>query len=246
MGSVGPARRFDAHRALTRTSLPTGFRRTAAPLALSLLFRGPSQHPRTVPRARRRARRTMLPLLGFRALRHMRAGGPVSARLPASRRAACGVWDPLRDLHRRPSRVLRRGASMGFALQGLLLGAVGPSREVPCPLGVHRVGSPRPHGERADAVAFRASIPPRARSAVPDPEGSGAPMPSWAFSLQSAHRPPVAAALCSRRDPLARVGWDRRPVPPASQGLSVRTTWRTLSGPPALVGFVTDDRRESA
>jgi hypothetical protein len=39
--------------------------------------------------------------------------------------------------------------------------------------------------ERADAAAYRVSIPRRARSALPSPEGPGAPMPSWALSLQS-------------------------------------------------------------
>jgi len=201
-----------------------GFRRTAAPLALSLLHRGPSQHPRTVPRTRRFARRTMLPLMGSRALRHM--SGRRTRSREASSLAACHVrgFNPHRGVHHRPSRAFRRGASVGFTLQGLLLEAIRTSCEVRCPRGVRRVDSPRPPGERADSVAFRALIPLRARSAVPDPEGPGAPMPSWASPLQSSNLPPLAAALCLRRDPSARVGWDRRPVPPASRGVEVRKT----------------------
>jgi len=96
-----------------------GLRRTGAPLVLSLPYRGPSQHPRTVPRARRPTRRTMLPPVDFAASRHMRGGGPVACG--ASGSAPCHVrglitplaastsvpWSPLRGpsvLRLRPSR----------------------------------------------------------------------------------------------------------------------------------------------
>jgi hypothetical protein len=84
-----------------------GLRRTGAPLALSLSFRGPSRHPRTVPRTRRPARRTMLPPLGFPALRHMTGR---RTRLPRGFRPRCvprpGFDHPHRGFHRRPSRRL--------------------------------------------------------------------------------------------------------------------------------------------
>jgi hypothetical protein len=154
-------------------------RRTGAPLALSLSFRGPSQHPRTVPRTRRPACRTMLPLLGSRASRHIQNDGP--AFHGASGPAAChvrGLGTPIAASTVVPPDTFRCRSVLGFTLQGVLLATIGAPSGAPCPLGVPRVDSPHPHGERADAAAFRASIPSRARSAIPDPEGSGAPMPS--------------------------------------------------------------------
>jgi len=175
-----------------------------------------------------------------------RGGGPVAREASSSAASHVRGFDPLRGVHHRPSRAFRRGASVGFTLQGVLLEAIGSSCEGPCLRGVGRVDSPRPHGERADAVAFKASIPLRARSAVPDPEGPGAPMPSWAFPLQSTHPASVVAALIAARSPRTRWVGLRRPVPPASQGVAERETWPPLSGWPTLVGFVTEDRREAA
>jgi hypothetical protein len=93
MGSARPVRRFHALRVLSdRTSgrpKPSG-----APPALSRPFRGPLQQPRTVPKALRPS--SMLPLLGFLALRHtLGAVDPLhERRLPASPRATSGVWLP--------------------------------------------------------------------------------------------------------------------------------------------------------
>jgi hypothetical protein len=123
-----------------------------------------------------------------------------------------GFGYPHRGVHHRPSLALRRGAS-----------GLHPPRRSPRsdrdrlrdPLPSWR--SPRRFaslpGERADAVAFRASIPLRARSAVPGPERPGAPMPSWAFSLQSAFLRP------------SRPLWSRGAIPPhALGGFDVRPT----------------------
>jgi hypothetical protein len=225
MGSVRPARRFDALRALAGPSLPSRLSPDGGPpcafAPLQRSIAAPPHRPAD-PRARSPDDASS-PGLSCPTT-HAGAADPFPRSVQAPQRAASGVWYPPRGLHHRPSPALRRGASLGLALQGVLLEAIGTPREVPCPRGVRRVGSPRPHGERADAVACRASIPLRARSAVPDPEGPGAPMPSWASPLQSSNPPPLASALCSRSDPLARVGWDRRPVPPASQGVGVRET----------------------
>jgi len=183
-----------------------GLRRTGAPLALSRPFRGPSPHPRTVPLVRRPARRTMLPLLGFPALRRMpERRTRDSAGRPAPRRAASEVSIPpsrrpppslprlaARSVHRlHPSR--RSPRSDGY-----------PSRD-PCPRAVLRVGSPRPHGERADASGFRASFPDRARAASASPKGSGASMPSWVSPVQSIPSPRPGVPLWVAEPPLARV-----------------------------------------
>jgi hypothetical protein len=201
-----------------------------------LRFRSSTEVHRSTPtpsRGPEGRRRTMLPLLGFRALRHM--PGRRTRSREASSSAACRVrgFDPPRGVHHRPSRALRRGASMGFTLQGVLLEAIRTPCEAPCPLGVLRVDSPRPPGERADVVAFKALIPTRARSALPDPEGPGASMPSWVSSLQSSYPAPVAAALCSRHDPLARVGWDQTSRPTCVSGCC---SARDLAAPLGVTG----------
>jgi len=165
----------------------TGLRRTGAPLALSLPCKGPSQHPRTVPRTRRPAISDDASSRGLSCLTtHDGPADPHTAELPAPLRAASRVWLPPSRPHHRSSRTpCGAGASLGFTLQGFLPVAIGMPFGAPCPPGVRRVDSPRPHGERADVVACRASIPRRARSALPSPEGPGASMPSWVSSLQS-------------------------------------------------------------
>jgi hypothetical protein len=80
--------------------------------------------------------------------------------LPTPLRATSRVWVPPSRLP--PSSLptpFGAGASLGFTLQGVLLATIGAPFGAPCPLGVFRVDSPRPHGERADAAAFKASIP---------------------------------------------------------------------------------------
>jgi hypothetical protein len=160
--------------------------------------------------------------------------------LPAPLRATSGVWVP-------PSRLppsflptpFGAGASLGFTLQGLLLTTIGTPPGAPCPLGVSRVDSPHPHGERADAAAFRASIPSRARSAIPDPEGSGASMPSWVSTLQSIHSPRPSPPLRIAGDPLARVGRFDVPVHLRLRVFRLGEIGCPFSGMPALVGFFT-------
>jgi hypothetical protein len=108
------------------------------------------------------------------------------ARLPASHRAASGVWLPP---SRRPPPSLGAPcgapASSGFTLQGVLLAPIAPPFGGPSPRDVPRVDSPRPPGERADAGAFRALIPVSSSFLPRNPCGSRSSMPSWASSLPS-------------------------------------------------------------
>jgi hypothetical protein len=160
--------------------------------------------------------------------------------LPTPLRATSGVWVPPSRLP--PSSLptpFGAGASLGFSLQGVLLATIGTPSGAPCPLGVSRVDSPHPHGERADAAAFRASIPSRARSAIPDPEGSGAPMPSWVFTLQSVPSPRPSPPLWIAGDPLARVGRFDVPARLRLRVFRLGEIGCPLSGVPALLGFFT-------
>lgn len=214
MGSVEPARRFHALRASRRSAL----RAACAARRPSSCFRFPSEVHRSTPAPSRRpkpAGRTMLPPLGFAAVRHMpgrriRCARGVEPR--AVPRARFGYL--LRDVHHRPSRRLaaseRPSASPSKAFSSR---RSGPLSGASCPPGVARVTSPRPHGERANAVDFRASIPTRARSVRHDPKVAtrrclpGIP-PSRAFSLS-----PLRTRFRVARDPLSRrVGSTSRSV----------------------------------
>jgi len=141
----------------------------------------------------------MHPSLSFRAVRHVPGRRTRIPRgLPAPLRAASGVWIPP---SRRPPPSLPApcgaGASVGFTLQGLLLASIGPPLGGRCPRGVARVDSPRPPGERADAVGFRASIPARMRSVRRIPKDPArrclpglhppepSPPPSWGSRFSS-------------------------------------------------------------
>lgn len=214
MGSVEPARRLHALRA-SRRSAP---RAACAVRRPSSCFRFPSEVHRSTPAPSRRprpTRKTMLPLLGFRAVRHVPGRWIRCARGVQPRtvpRARFGHL--LRDVHHRPSRRLaaseRPSASPSKAFSSR---RSGPLSGASCPPGVARVASPRPHGERANAVDFRALIPTRARSVRPVPRDTtrrclpGIP-PSRAFSLS-----PLRTRFAFARDPLTRrVGSTSRSV----------------------------------
>lgn len=157
----------------------------------------------------------MLPPLGFRAVRHMPGRRTRCARGVQPRavpRARFGHL--LRDVHHRPSRGLsaaeRPSASPFKAFSSH---RSGPLSETSCPPGVARVASPRPHGERANAVDFRALLPMRARSVRPVPKDATRRClpgihPSRAFSLSL-----LRTRFEITRDPLARrVGSTSRSV----------------------------------
>jgi hypothetical protein len=239
-GSAPPARRFDARRALASRDLPSRIAPDGGPpCAFALLQRSIATPPHR-PAGPKADRRTMLPPLGFLAVRHVpERWTRVSRSLPAPRRVASGVWIPP---SRRPPSSLPTpcgaGASIGFPLQGVLLASIGPPFGGPCPRGVARVDSPRPPGGRADAVDSRASIPARILAdhripkdpmrgcllGVHPPEHS--PPPAWAPAL-FAGPPPSRVGWCDVRSHL-RLGVLRRG----------RVGW-PLSGLPALLGFVT-------
>jgi len=99
-------------------------------------LQSPAPHRRLAAgRSRRATRRAMLPLLGFRALRHMpgRWTRFVDGRPPCRRVPRPGFPDPPRGSHHRPSRRRSAGASMGFALQGVPLASGRYPSRGPCP-----------------------------------------------------------------------------------------------------------------
>jgi hypothetical protein len=162
--------------------------------ALSLPYRGPSQHPRTVAGTPRgpRVRRCFLPW-AFLPHDTYRNGGPVTRR--ASRpygvpRARFGYL--LRGVHPRPCGLpCGARASTGFALRGVLLAPVGPPLGCPLPSCRWSCRFASLLKVRADASGFRASIPASNSCGPPRPCGPGASMPPCDSSLQSAlpHRP---------------------------------------------------------
>lgn len=110
IGSARPARRLDALRAPECRAVPGGSHRPGALRALSRPFRGLPSSARVAPSATRADRRTTLPSVGFRAVRHMPGrwirvvGGVLPSRVPRP-----GFGHPLRGVPHRPSR--RRTAS---------------------------------------------------------------------------------------------------------------------------------------
>ena len=186
-GSARPARPFDALRSLAWPGLPSRLAPDGGPpCAFAPLQRSIAAPPHR-PAGPKACTSDDASSRGLsRLTTHAGTADPRFTGLPAPLRATSGVLTP--PSRRTPSSLptpFGAGASLGFTLQGFLPVAIGTPSGVPCPPGVGRVDSPRPHVERADVVAFRASIPRRARSALPSPEGPGAPMPSWALSLQS-------------------------------------------------------------
>jgi len=229
---------FSRPPGISQVGAPRGLRRPKALLVLPLPFRGPSQHPRTVPSAEAGwSDDASSPGLSCRTT-HAGAADPLRPGRRAPCRAACEVWVPP---SRRPPPSLPApcgvGASFGFSLQGVLLASIGsplgglmPSWRCPRgfaspPWGACERG--RLQGFDPDASSFRPSRP----------EGPDAPMPSWDSSLQSVlPLPPTLALSCRAGSPLTQGRID----------VSVRSRLRVLrwgevglplSGLPALLGF---------
>jgi hypothetical protein len=165
IGSVRPVRRFDAPRALADRDLPSRPKPDGGPpRAFAPVQRSIAALPHRPADRSRHAERCFLPW-AFEPYDTCETADPLFAGLPAPRRAASGVWVPP---SRRPPPFLPTpcgaGASVGFTPPGVLLEPIGTPLGAPCPRGVARVDSPRPPGERADAVDFRASIPVRTRA----------------------------------------------------------------------------------
>jgi hypothetical protein len=125
------------------------------------------------PEDRRATRPAMLPLLGFRALRHfpdrrIRISWTVDPSTVACR--VRGLATSFATSTTGPPGARGAGASMGFALQGLPLVASG------APLGVLALltlpPAPPPEGSESATAAFRALFPQRVRAATRSlPEG---------------------------------------------------------------------------
>jgi hypothetical protein len=109
------------------------------------------------------------------------ATDPRFTGLPAPLRATSGVWVPPSRLP--PSSLptpFGAGASLGFTLQGLLLATIGTPFGAPSPRGFPASIRLAPMGSVRTRPRSGPRSRRRARSAVPGPEGPGAPMPSWA------------------------------------------------------------------
>ena len=166
MGSVGPLGVLTPSGLARDRASRAGSLRSGAPPTLSLPFKGPSQHPRTVPPSPEGpSRRTMLPLLGFGAPRHVPGRRIRSyARLPAPRRATSGVWLPP---SRRPPPTLRASLRRLERPRASPFKAFSSHRSGPLSGASTLRAFPRIRGPlagTAGAVDFRASIPVRARS----------------------------------------------------------------------------------
>jgi hypothetical protein len=175
----GP-RLFDTARDGRPTDLEGCSRsRTQALLALTCPFRDripAAPHRGAASPIRRPGGRlvpVMLPLLGFRALRHtlgpadpQNGSGSLHHRVP---RARFGYL--LRGFHHRPYRRAKRRS-----VHGLRPSRRSPRREwcpsrSPCPPDV--TGDPTPRGEWHRAAAYRASFPRRVRAATEFPKEPG-------------------------------------------------------------------------
>jgi hypothetical protein len=218
-----------------------GLLRTAAPPALSLSYRGPSRHPRTVPPARRPTRRTMHPPLGSCGrTTHAGTADPRSAEPPGP--AACrvrGLGTPIAASTTVPADALRRRS----------VHRLPPSRRSP---RVDRTASRRPLPSWRCSRRFASpprgacgrgrlqGLDPGANSCwPPDPEGPDASMPSRGCTLQSTLPLRPVRLLWVAGHPPSRVGWcDVRSHLRLGVLRRGRVGW-PLSGLPALRGFST-------
>lgn len=242
MSSARPVRRFNAPRAYSRPA----FRRPKsleAPLALSHPFRGLPRRPRKAPPTRRSAWRTLLPLLDFSALRHIRGAViPFAVRGSSRRRVPSpGFGYPPLGVHHRPYRRVERRSVLG-----LLPSRRSPRRgrqpfREPCPLGV---AAASPHrGVRRDTADFRASISRRARSGIGHRVPKNPKNPTvdafLGFTPPELSPHPFGHALWSRCRPSHPFGGaTSRPARVSGLREADGSAW-SVSGLPALLGFST-------
>jgi len=111
-----------------------------------------------------------------------------------------GFGYPLRDVHHRPFRRYRTGASMGFTLQGFLLVAIGVPLGAHCPPDVARRTTAPPRGGGHGAAAFRALLPRRVRAGA-GIAGIPAVDPFLGFFLPERRSRSTWRSLSSRRLP---------------------------------------------
>jgi len=241
MGSVRPARRFDALRALVVPGLPSRcYPDGGPPCAFTLLQRSIAAPPHRPADPRARSSDDAPSPELSRPTTHDGAADPCSAGLPAPRRAASGVWYPHRGVHHRPSRRLaapeRPWASPFKAFSSRRSGPLSESPALvafPASIRLAPQGSVRtrlpsgPRSRRELVLPFRIPKDP-ARRCLPGL------LPSRAFAP-----PGSLLALDAREIPShALGGFDvttRRRHRVSKHG---RLGW-PLSGLPALVGFLT-------
>lgn len=221
MGSVRPARRFDALRVVAKPVLPCRPKPDGGPpCAWAPLQRSTAAPPRRPARPRTGSAddASSLGLSCPTAHPERRTRSPHG--LPAARRAACGVWVP--PARRPPPSLPARrsaGAPSGFSLRGLLLAAIGdpPGRPALLPF-LAPVRNAREGVRTRAAPGLRSRC--RARSSR-HPEGRADVDASLGFSPPERSPPPSRPALSSRGLP-SRAPRAVRSVPRAPQGLSDR------------------------
>lgn len=241
MSSVRPARRFDALRALAGPGLPSRLSPDGGPpCAFALLQRSIAAPPHRPANPKvRMSNDASSPGLSCPTTHPERR-----TRISRGFRPHCvprpGFGYPHRGVHHRPSRRLSA-----------------PERPWASPFKAFSSRRSAPLPECPALVAFPASIRltpmgsvrtrprsgprsrRRARSAIPSPEGPGAPMPSWASSLQSVPSPRPTPPLRIAGDPFTRVGRFDVPARLRHKVFRLEEIGCPLSGMPALVGFFT-------
>jgi len=201
--------------------------------------------------------RAVLPLLDSccPTTRSQHGGSACWGRIPPPPRATCGVWLPPSRLSTRPcgprrlsaphtSRHLEgAGASMGFTLHGVSFARDRYSSRSPCPLAVSPRVVARPEGRSSSrCVAFRAFFPRRIRSICTSrgkPPSAPTVDPVLGFRVPSELAPARSGSRFGRGASPRTLGWGDVPVRLGLRVSGVERVGQPISGPPALMGFVT-------
>jgi hypothetical protein len=201
----------------------------------------PQRHRPPVPKDRRATRPAMLPLLGFRALRHIPGlADPLSLAADPSA-TAChvrGLATSFAASTTSPPGARGAGASMGFALQGVPLAARGAPLGVPALLTLPSVPPPEgseperpPSGPSSRNESVLSSSPSRRKDPTVDTFLS--------FSSPEHSPQPPGRSLVVTMPALSPLG-GMTSLPTWATGLrgSVESAW-SVSGLPALLRFRT-------
>ncbi len=181
----------------------------------------------------------MLPLLGFPALRHLPVGdSALGQRVPPPPRATSEVWLPPSRPSSPSSRRRSAGASLGFALQGVLLDRKRCPFRGPCPPDVTRVALTVPEGTVASRAAYRASCLRRVRAVARRPKSPGRRYLPGLFPFRAFSPRVRAIAFSHDAGPLVL---GRGDVPTRMDLKASRNAWIgwPVSELPALLGFRT-------
>jgi hypothetical protein len=187
-GSVRPVRRFHARRGLILRPPPRPKSRVGPP-ALARPFRDVSRKPRTHRPVGRRFRpglgaHATSPGLSCPTTHTGRAGSLMWTVSPLTARDRIrGLATPLTALPHASSRRRSAGASLGFSLQGVPLGAMGPPLGAPALLTLPAARSSLRRSARHDRL--QGLVPATSPCRRPAAEAVGPSMPSWDSPLQS-------------------------------------------------------------